>query len=157
MIPRPEVHRKRGKGSTYIKIVLLVSTGMRLRMGTYVGCNLVHAGNQPLKMNIGPSFANLLHQYLLSNHVPVLSVGTSNTLPPQEEVVSRDREGKTYEVLITPAIVACPEAVIIRDFSTSAGEQTANHQLGSLAPFVYVLVAIVPYKSASYPMLNREK
>jgi len=39
----------------------------------------------------------------------------------------RDEEKKTYEVLITPAIVACPEAVIIRDLSTSAGEQTANH------------------------------
>ena len=37
----------------------------------------------------------------------------------------------TYESLITPAIVAFPEAVMIRDLITSAGEHTA----GSSAPF----------------------
>lgn len=35
-------------------------------------------------------------------------------------------ERGTYEVLMTPAMVACPEAFMIRDFNTSAGEQTAN-------------------------------
>jgi hypothetical protein len=56
---------------------------------------------------------------------------------------------------MTPAMVACPEAVIIRDFSTSAGEQTANYQLSPYVVaggLVYALVAIVPYESASYSM-----
>jgi hypothetical protein len=69
---------------------------------------------------------------------------------------------ETYEVLITPAIVACPEAVIIRDFSTSAGEQTATCQLAShstmtMGQMVYALVAIVPYTSASFSISNFEK
>jgi hypothetical protein len=69
---------------------------------------------------------------------------------------------ETYEVLITPAIVACPEAVMIRDFSTSAGEQTATCQLAShstmtMGQIIYALVAIVPYTSASFPNPNLEK
>ena len=47
------------------------------------------------------------------------------------EIGGGDRERGTYEDLITPAMVACPEAVMIRDFSTSAGEQTAICQLAS--------------------------
>jgi len=31
----------------------------------------------------------------------------------------------TYEDLMTPAIVLCPDAFMIRDLRTSAGEQTA--------------------------------
>jgi hypothetical protein len=50
--------------STYIKIVLIISNCTRLGEGTYVGCNLVQAGSQPLKMNMGPSFANLMNQLL---------------------------------------------------------------------------------------------
>jgi hypothetical protein len=48
----------------YINIVLPISSinGKWEHENTYVGCNLVQAGNQPLKMNIGPSFANLNHQ-----------------------------------------------------------------------------------------------
>jgi hypothetical protein len=47
---------------------------------------------------------------------------------------------------------------MIRDFSTSAGEQTATSQLEShstttMGQMVYALVAIVPYSSASYLML----
>lgn len=60
--------------STCIKIVLLVSTCTRLSEGTYVGCNLVQAGNQPLKMNIGPSFANLRNQLLFSALYPEVAV-----------------------------------------------------------------------------------
>jgi hypothetical protein len=77
-------------------------------------------------------------------------------------MMCRDRDEETYEVLITPAIVACPEAVMIRDFSTSAGEQTATCQLAShstmtMGQMVYALVAIVPYTSASYSMANKRK
>jgi hypothetical protein len=54
----------------------------------------------------------------------------------------------TYEVLMTLAIEAWPEAVMIRDFNTSAGEQTAT--LSTLiwsrrTHHGHILVAIVPF------------
>ena len=64
---------------------------------------------------------------------------------------------------MTLAIVAWPEAVMIRDFSTSAGEHTATGQLvhimvrsalavnGSRFEMGDVLVAIVPYSLVSSP------
>jgi hypothetical protein len=76
--------------STYIKIVLLVSTCTRLGEGTYVGCNLVQAGNQPLKMNIGPSFANLDNQHLTRCLDPL-----PLAVQPQGQAGERDRANET--------------------------------------------------------------
>ena len=80
-----------------------------------MGCNLVQAGSHPLKMNIGPSFASLFHQVSCFTRVES-NIQTVRT---------------TYESLMTPAMVAFPEAVMIRDLITSAGEHTA----ASSAPF----------------------
>jgi hypothetical protein len=88
--------------STHIKIVLLISTYTRLGEGTYVGCNLVQAGNQPLKMNIGPSFANLSHQHLSQAYLSALIWGK----PSHPFHGYKMWNEETYEVLITPAIVA---------------------------------------------------
>lgn len=47
------VHQDRSERSAaYIPMLNMIR-------GAHVGCNLVQAGNQPLKMNIGPSFASL--------------------------------------------------------------------------------------------------
>jgi hypothetical protein len=76
---------------------------------THVGCSLVQAGTQPLKINIGPSVASLPHQQVLLDKLRLALTRV-----------------ETYEVLMTPAMVLCPEAFMILDLSTSAGEQTAK-------------------------------
>lgn len=65
----------------------------------------------------------------------------------------------TYEVLMTLAIEAWPEAVMIRDFRTSAGEQTAASLtlIPSRTHCGHILVAIVPYYISSFQRRERKK
>ena len=80
-----------------------------------------------MKINIGPSLANLFRQHSMA---PLMFAGTMTPVPLQIASISYKVEsGWTYEVLMTLAMVAWPEAVMIRDFSTSAGEHTAIGQL----------------------------
>jgi hypothetical protein len=75
---------------------------------------------------------------------------------------------QTYEVLMTDATDAWPEAVMILDFRTSAGEQTAvllvlfqnigGHGHGQVKwNGVNKLVAIVPYSSARHDLQDTER
>ena len=55
-----------------------LKTACRGRGKTDVGCNLVQAGNQPLKINIGPSLANLFRQHSTAR---LMSDGAKTSVP----------------------------------------------------------------------------